>query len=142
MKKDNRNSESHDLRQKAEALLKKKSVKAGSHLSEIEIYKLNHELEVHQIELELQNEELKLSRSAAMETAEKFAELYDFAPMGYLTLSKDGKIMELNLLAAEMIGEVRSRLINRHFGVCISEKSKPVFNLFLDRKSTRLNSSH
>jgi PAS domain S-box-containing protein len=126
-------SESAILRQKAEALLKSKPGKEATQISHIEILKLVHELEVHQIELELQNDDLKLARSAALETAEKFVELYDFAPSGYLTLSKDGKIMELNLNAAEMLGKERAHLINRTLVFFVSIDSKPVYNLFLGK---------
>ncbi len=132
MKKSNK-SEFSDFRQKAEALLKEKSVKTLSHLSEIEITTLIHELEVHQIELELQNEELKLARSAALENAEKYTDLYDFAPTGYFTLSRDGKIIDLNLTAAEMIGKERSQLIGRPFGLYVSENTKANFNLFFNK---------
>ena len=68
------------LRQKAEELLKMKPSQADSSLSAIKTAKLIHELEVHQIELELQNEELILVRSNVQKIAERYTELYDFAP--------------------------------------------------------------
>ena len=90
-------SKTANLRQKAETLLRINSSENDSPLSEIETLKLVHELEVHQIELELINEELMLASSAAQNAAEKYTELYDFAPSDYFTLSKEGKIIELNL---------------------------------------------
>jgi len=129
------------LRQKAEALLnthKDKAclVSAGSDLAsnvlgEPDTLKLIHELAVHQIELELQNEELLLAKQQAELATEKYTSLYDFSPSGYFTLSADGEIMELNLTGARMLGRERSRLVNRSFGIFISGESKPAFNHFL-----------
>ncbi|MCX6283608.1 MAG: PAS domain S-box protein, partial [Bacteroidetes bacterium] len=121
------------LRQRAESLLKTKSSKTGSQLSETETLKLIHELEVHQIELELQNEELSLAKERAELAVAKYAELYDFAPSGYFTLSQSGLTTELNLLGSKMLGKERAHLINRHFRFFISDLSKPIFSLFLQK---------
>ena len=72
-------------------------------IAEHDNLKLIHELQVHQIELEMQNEELKLAHLKAYEAIEKYVELYDYAPSGYLTLSKEGDILELNYSAATML---------------------------------------
>jgi PAS domain-containing protein len=96
MKNTHNKSESEILRQKAEELLKLKSTRMVSQLSEIEILKLMHELDVHQIELEIQNDELNLANEQIKVAAEKYTELYEFAPIGYFTLSREGKIIELN----------------------------------------------
>jgi PAS domain S-box-containing protein len=93
--------------------------------------KLTHELEVHHIELKMQNEELLLSKSAALEAAKKYSELYDFAPSGYFTLSGEGKIVELNFSGADMLGKERSLLKNSTFSFFVAEEAKPIFNLFL-----------
>jgi hypothetical protein len=82
MEKDNK-SGSALLRQKAEELLKKKSSKTASPFSEVESLRLIHELEVHQIELELQNEELRRAWAEAEAANDKYIRLYDFAPSGY-----------------------------------------------------------
>ena len=71
-----------------------------------------HELLVHQVELELQNEELLESRADLEAHAQLFTELYDFAPVGYLSLSSDCGIRQLNLMAARMLGRDRSYLVN------------------------------
>ena len=129
-------SEFSNLRQKAEELLITKISKSDSQLSETDTLKLIHELEVHQIELELQNKELNLARSAALLTAEKFTELYDFSPLSYFSLSKEGKIVELNLGAAKMLGKARSALINKVFGFFVSSDTKQRFGLFLKQVFT------
>jgi len=121
------------LRQKAEKLLKKKQTTTGLQLTESETLKLIHELEVHQIELEMQNEELSLARSLAQDATEKYIELYDFAPTGYFTLSKKGTIIELNLSGANMLGKERSHLKNSLFGLFVSNDTKSIFNLFLGK---------
>ncbi len=132
LKNTQKKSKAEILRQKAEVLLKKQGVKSGSQLSEIDTLKLIHELEVHQIELEMQNEELLLAKERAAELAsEKYIELYDFAPTGYFTLSKEGEIIELNYSGAEMLDKKRQRLKNSRFGFFISDDNKPIFNLFL-----------
>ncbi len=100
------------LRQKAEDSLKRKPSKPGSPFSEGDSLKLIHELQVYHIELELQNEELLLAKSAALDIAEKYTELYDFAPSGYFTISKDDEIIELNICGSQMLGKERSQLKN------------------------------
>lgn len=131
MKNENKPSVTTVLRQKIEELLNNKPSKSVRQLTEQETLKLFHELEERQIELEMQNKELSLARSTAQNVAKKYAELYDFAPSCYFTLSKEGKIIELNLNAAEMLGKERSNLINSQLGVFISEETKPIFNFFL-----------
>ena len=83
--------------------------------SEAEKLKLIHELEVHQIELEMQNEELLLAKLQADSAIEKYTELYDFSPSGYFTLSQDGSILDANLTGSVMLGKERSNLINTKF---------------------------
>ena len=95
MKKKNDNaSDAASLRQKAEEHLKKLQSKTASVSSEADMLKLIHELEVHQIELEMQNEELVIAKETAEIAEEKYTELYDFAPCGYLSLTKEGKITD------------------------------------------------
>jgi two-component system CheB/CheR fusion protein len=133
MKKDNKSEDGARLREKAEALLKKKSVKAVPKLSETDIQRLVHELEVHQVELELENEELRLAKGQLEVASEKIIELYDFAPSGYFALSKEGKIEEVNLSGAKILGQERSRLVNRLFGLYVSENTRQVFIDFLEK---------
>ena len=132
MKKGN-NAEAANLRQKAEELLKKKSLKTDSQLSETDILSLNHELQVHQIELEMQNEELSLANEQAEVAAQKYTKLYNFAPSGYFILSKEGKVIDLNLSGTNMLGKKFSRLKNNQFGFFVSNDTKLIFTLFLSK---------
>jgi signal transduction histidine kinase len=124
-------SEAAIMRAKAEMLLKKKSLKTSPQPPEVETLKLIHELEVHQIELELQNEELRHAWAMTEAANDKYTGLYDFAPSGYFTLSKEGKIIELNRCGSIMLGKERTHLINSQFGFFVSNDTKPIFNLFL-----------
>jgi len=122
------------LRQKAEKLLgKKQLVKSDSIFSQAENLKLIHELEVHQIELEMQNEELLLAKEQAEIATDKYTELYDFAPSGYFTLSETGKVIDANLTGSNMLGKIRSKLTNSQFGFFVSDDTKSIFNLFLEK---------
>ncbi len=121
------------LRQKAEKLLEKKLFENGSSISEYESRRLVHELQVHQIELELQNEEFKQAKEEAEMASQKYSELYDFAPTSYFTLSEEGKIIELNLSGAKMLGKNQSVLLNSFFDSFVSDNTKSTFNLFLRR---------
>jgi len=89
-----------------------------------------HELQVHQIELDIQAEEFKKSRLALEESRDKFLDLYDFAPNGYLTLSDKGLIVEVNLTGATLLGVERSRLLKTRFGKYIVEKDADVWNWY------------
>ncbi|HEX2962476.1 MAG: ATP-binding protein [Bacteroidota bacterium] len=134
MKKNNGNNPKEDsLRRKAEEKLKKQQNKTESYPSEADGLKLLHELQVHQIELEMINEELRLARDKAEINAGKYLELYDFAPSGYLTLHPDGIISELNFSSAKILGMERSMLIGRNFKFFISAESKPVFDDFFKK---------
>ncbi len=102
-------------------------------LSDPQTAKLVQQLQNHQIELEMQNEELRVSRAKANETALKYTDLYDYAPSGYFTLSKEGNIIELNISGSQMLGRERRKLIDARFGFFVSDDSKPIFNLLLEK---------
>ena len=95
--------------------------------------RLFHELQVHQIELELQNEELSHANAAASSALEKYTDLYDFAPVGYFSLDEKGLMVELNMAGAVLLGVERSRLTGRRFQLFVSLKDRPVFQRFIDR---------
>jgi PAS domain S-box-containing protein len=113
MKKTNK-SEAETLRQKAEELLKKKSLKTDSQLSETDILRLNHELQVHQIELEMQNEELKLAYEQAIErnqaeealkeSEERFRTLFENSTIGIYRTTPDGQILLANPTLIKLLG--------------------------------------
>ena len=120
------------LRKKAEKILKKKPLVPISQFSEIESQKLYQELAVLQIELDLQNKELFLAKKQAVALAsKKYVELYDFAPSGYFTFSKQGIIIDLNICGSQMLGKELSRLKGSSFGFFVSDDTKAIFNLFL-----------
>ncbi len=132
MKNSNKKTAAALLRTKAEELLRKNKLKTGSKSSETGMPKLVHELDVHKIELEMQNEELVRAKMKAEAAAEKYAELYEFAPSGYFTLSQEGVIVELNLIASNMIGKERLHCVRCSLVSFISDDTKPIFNRFLE----------
>jgi PAS domain S-box-containing protein len=93
--------------------------------------RIRHELEVHQIELEMQNAELRIARDDAEAMLEKYTELYDFAPVGYFTLCRDGTVRLSNLTGATLLGIGRASLIGRSFGLLVAPKQRNEFNDFL-----------
>lgn len=96
-----------------------------------DLQKLLHELEVHQIELETQNAELELARKDADEARERYADLYDFAPVGYFALDPDGKVLMVNLTGATQAGTERSRLVGQSIQGLIPPPLRHAFNGFL-----------
>jgi signal transduction histidine kinase len=85
---------------------------------------LLQELQVHQIELEMQNDQLRLAQQSLEEQRDRYLELYDFAPCGYLTLNDAGLIDAINLTGAGLLGEGRRSLDTRRFGTFIVEEDK------------------
>ncbi len=135
-------STAFNFRQKAEELLKmgnsfssSQSVaninESSNTLAQEDIKRLIYELEVHRIELELQNEELGLTVREAEKSAQKYSKLFDFAPSGYFILSGDGEIIDINLYGASLLGKSRSLLKNNRFGFFVTNETRSAFNLFL-----------
>jgi PAS domain-containing protein len=134
MNKEKRNfTDDQMLRRNAEELLKKKQDKMDKFVIETDSIKLLHELQVHQIELEMQNEELIQANVTAETALKKYTMLYDFAPMGYFTLDPDGNICELNFTGAEMLRDKRFSLVNSNFKLFIAEDSRTVFDKFFSK---------
>ncbi|MDP3177041.1 MAG: PAS domain S-box protein, partial [Spirochaetaceae bacterium] len=84
-------------------------------LSSVDVRKLLSELQVHQIELDMQNEELRKSQAELETSRSRYFDLFDLAPIGYLNLDRPGKIVEANLTSAGMLGVTRDRLIDKPF---------------------------
>ncbi len=104
MKKNrSKNDKLSDLRKRAEWRLELESTSIDN-LSDVDVRKLAHELHVHQIELEMQNNELRKDQIIISELGKKYSDLYDFAPVGYLTLDENGKILDANL--AELTSKI------------------------------------
>ena len=126
-----------ELRRQAEAKLSERRKKAASiPTTEADTRRLIHELEVHQIELEMQNKELARSRAEMEALLRQYADLYDFSPVGYFTLARDGAILQVNLAGANLLGVERRALIKRRFGVFVNAQSRTTFNAFLDKVFT------
>ena len=137
-----------DLRSVAENLMEETQDKAHD-VARKNQEEIIHELQVHQIELELQNEELKKAHLALEKSRDEYINLYDFAPIGYFTLSKEALISQVNLTGAEFLGITRMKLINtrfrrfvhpemhdlwdRFFLLLLSQDSKQITTLLLKR---------
>jgi PAS domain-containing protein len=119
------------LRDKAVEKLSHLKTKAGKRKFDAENIRLKYELSVHQIELEMQNEELRSVNNTLETTLTKYTTMYYFSPMGYITLNEKGIIEEINYVGAEMLGEKRSGLIKNLFRLYVYEDSRPLFDNFL-----------
>ncbi|MBI5602887.1 MAG: PAS domain S-box protein [Deltaproteobacteria bacterium] len=116
------------LRQRAEKRLKKQSPAQGAKTPE-EAGPLLHELQVHQIELEIQNEELRRTQEELEASRARYFDLYDLAPVGYLSLNEQGLILEANLTAAGLLGLGKSVLVKRRFTEFIFKVDQDIFYL-------------
>jgi PAS domain-containing protein len=99
--------------------------------TEADAKRLLHELQVHQIELEMQNAELQEARNKVETLLETYTDLYDFAPVGYFSVDEQGLILEVNLTGAALLGIERSRLINRRLQGFVDPPSRKLFWLSL-----------
>lgn len=117
---------SKDLRTQAEESLKSDPDRLGGMCLE-DVHSVINELRVHQVELEMQNEELRRVQDSLEVSRSRYADLYDFAPVGYLTLNKQGQIIDLNLTAARQLGVERGRLLNTHFQYFVSQPDRNGF---------------
>ena len=112
----NRKERLSGLRRRAEAQLYGRAKEAdGLEASAPSLADLVHELEVHQVELEMQNEELRQAEQRLEASEKKYAELYHFAPVGYFTINRKGIILEANLTGASLLGVDRQCLIGKPF---------------------------
>ncbi|MEI9478694.1 MAG: PAS domain-containing protein, partial [Deltaproteobacteria bacterium] len=123
------------LRSQAEELLRSASLDQEdfSPLSPDEVQKLAHDLMVHQIELEMQNEELRQAQIKLEELKDKYLDLYDFAPVGYMTLNDRGLILEANLTTVQLLSMERTSLIKMFFSHFVCEEFTDTFYLYLQQ---------
>lgn len=115
-----------DLRQRAESALKQWSVNTEP-ASAQQIQHLLHELQVYQIELEMQNDELRRTQQQLETALEKYADLYDSAPVGYFTLDESGLILEANLSGAVLLAVERHFLLKTPFSQYVARESQDVY---------------
>jgi PAS domain S-box-containing protein len=97
----------------------------------------NHEFQAYQVELEMQNEELRRTQVMLQASNERYVDLYDNAPVGYLTLTDEGLIAEINLTAAEFFGMARKKLLTRRFATLVSPIDRDRWYLFCGKIMTR-----
>lgn len=123
------------LRLQAEAFLQKDPLNTPTRAapSTIDPQRLVHELQVHQVELEMQNQELRESR-AAMETATaRYTDFYDFSPAGFVSLARNASIVQINLAGALLLGSERMALTGKGFSQFVAAPDKAVFTALLQR---------
>jgi len=95
--------------------------------------RLLHELQVHQVELEMQNEELRNSRVQVEAAVSRYTDIYEFAPVGYFTLKRDGVITQTNFAGARLLGLERARLVGKRFEPFVSKADRPAFTALIQQ---------
>ena len=122
-----------ELRHRADARLQNQTPPVNAPRSAHETQRLLHELQVHQIELELQNEELRNSRTQVEAAVSRYTDIYDFAPVGYFTLKSDGVITQTNFAGARLLGLERARLVGKRFELFVSKVDRPAFTTLIQQ---------
>ena len=102
-------------------------------LPDLDIEQLRHEYQVHTIELEMQNDALRQAQIDLEKSRDLYVDLYDFSPVGYLTLNSRGQIVEANLTAAHLLGRERSRIVGQPLFRYVSAEYKERWYLLLKR---------
>jgi PAS domain S-box-containing protein len=123
-----------ELRRRAEEkveMLVRKNL--AQHLGEVDAKELLHELQVHMVELAMQNEELKATQETLEKANDRYRALYDSAPVCYLTLDNGGVVYEANQTAALLLNLTRDRLIGQYFQSFLEPDSADSFHLFLQK---------
>ena len=115
-----------ELRSKAEQAVAGEAHPASA-VSEVDARALLHELHVHQIELEMQNDELQRAQAAAQEASERYSDLFDFAPVAYFLWDHEGRILEVNLAEAALLGLDRSTVVHKLFGQFVAVEDRVRF---------------
>jgi len=128
---DSQPGEAAELRKHAEEVALGKSALCLEALSPEESLQMLHELQVHQIELEMQNEELRKSYAELNASRSRYFNFYDMAPVGYCTISEKGLILEVNFTCAALFGAAKSALIKQPFTRFIQKEDEDSYYLFL-----------
>jgi PAS domain S-box-containing protein len=121
------------LRRRAEQELKQHHAEKGRARIEADARRLVHELQVHQVELEMQNAELEEARARTEVLLDKYTDLYDFAPVGYFSLAASSRVELVNLTGARLVGIDRSRLVGQTLVQYVTPDLRPAFRAFLKR---------
>lgn len=118
-----------EIRERAEVAAAKNrlAISDVSALSPEKVQQLIHELQVHQIELEMQNDELRRAQLQLEESRDRFVDLYDYAPIGYFTLDGNSLILEVNLAGANLLGMERESLIGKPLTSFADKDSRDTF---------------
>ena len=119
------------LRRQAEQRLQGRAPVAELPASPATSQRLVHELQVHQIELALQNEELLDAQDQVSTELERYADFYDFAPTGFVSLQPDRSIVQINLTGASLLGQDRAHLIGSDFGFFVAQADLLTFHAFV-----------
>ena len=130
--RDNRPGQAAELRRKAQEIARGKADQPPESLKPLsseETGRMLHKLQVHQIELEMQNEELRKTQVELDATRARYFDLYDLAPVGYCTLSENGLIIENNLTAATLMGVARNALNNKPITRFIHKADQDIYYL-------------
>jgi PAS domain S-box-containing protein len=122
-----------DLRQRAESLLKGQPIETED-LSNEAIQELLHELQVYQVELSMQNQELREAQERLEHSRDRYTDLFDFAPNGYFIFDAHGIVLEANLTGCQLLGIQRNQLIGKPFSKFVSKESQDTY--FLSRQKT------
>jgi PAS domain S-box-containing protein len=120
------------LRQRAEAHVRSMASLTLSAQNLEEIQQMLHELQVHQVELEMQNEELRTAQAVIDAVRARYFDLYDLAPVAYCTVSEERQILEANLMAATLLGTARSALVKQPISLYIFKDDQDIY--YLHRK--------
>lgn len=123
----------NNLRSKAEKVYEKESYLSVNNLKKMNLEEIKstiHELHVHKIELQMQNEALYKAQEELNDTKMRYFELYNMAPVGYCTLNSGGLILEANLASSQMLGVLRSHLQERPLSDFIYEEDQDIYYLF------------
>ncbi|MEP6591569.1 MAG: PAS domain-containing protein, partial [Gemmatimonadota bacterium] len=117
------------LRHRADEIVQARQPEPLGELSPADARKVIHELRVHQIELELQNEELRRTHESLEASRSRYFDLYDLAPVSYFTVSEEGTILEVNLSGSRLLDVSRAALVGRPLNLFILSEDQDIFYL-------------